>query len=251
MTRAIVLKHVDFEGPSRIATLLQERGCQIDLRSLEHGDPVPERLAPGELLIVMGGSMGVGDLKGERYPFLHREVALLRQCITEDAPVLGVCLGAQLLAHAAGAAVYPLRTNGTRRFEVGWAPIRLQQVNDPVCAGLPEELHVLHWHGDTFDLPARAQLLASSAACPNQAFRLGSRLFGVQFHCETSAEDVEKWLSTDDAFITRANGPGAAAAIRRDTARYMQEQYDVGGRLLSNMLDAMLARAARQDGAAR
>ncbi len=241
MTRAVVLKHVDFEGPSRIATLLEERGCTLELRSLERGDAVPERLTREEMLIVMGGPMGVGDLAGNRFPFLHREVALLRQCIADNVPVLGVCLGAQLLAHAAGAAVYPLRVNGVRKFEIGWGPTQLQHVNDPVLAGLPPEIHVLHWHGDTFDLPPQAQLLASSALCPNQAFRLGTRQFGVQFHCETTAADVETWLAADDGFLGKANGPNAAAEIRRGTAQYMQHQDEVGGRLLRNILAAMTA----------
>ena len=100
---------------------------------------------------------------------------------------------------------------------------------------------MLHWHGDTFDLPAHAQLLASSAVCPNQAFRLGRRQFGLQFHCETTAEDVETWLAADDGFLTKANGPNAAAEIRRGTAQYMQHQHEVGGHLLRNLLDAMTA----------
>jgi GMP synthase-like glutamine amidotransferase len=241
MTHAIVLKHVDFEGPSRIATVLEERGCSIELRSLAHGDSVPARLTRGEVLVVMGGPMGVGDLAGNRFPFLHHEAALLRQCIADDVPVLGVCLGAQLLAHAAGAAVYPLRIAGARRFEIGWGPIQLHPAEDPVLAGLPREMHVLHWHGDTFDLPANAALLASSALCKNQAFRLGARQFGVQFHCETTAEDVETWLAADDGFLVKANGPNAAADIRRGTAQHMQHQDEVGGRLLRNILSAMLA----------
>jgi GMP synthase (glutamine-hydrolysing) len=100
---------------------------------------------------------------------------------------------------------------------------------------------VLHWHGDTFDLPPQAQLLASTALCPNQAFRLGARLFGLQFHCETSAADVETRLAADEGFVTRAYGPHAAAEIRRETAQYMQHRHDVGGQLLRNILDAMLA----------
>jgi GMP synthase (glutamine-hydrolysing) len=241
MTRAIVLKQVDFEGPSRIASVLEERGCSIDLRSLERGDAVPERLAADELLIVMGGPMGVGDLAGKRYPFLHSEAQLLRQCIADDAPVLGVCLGAQLLAHAAGAAVYPMRIDGTRKFEIGWGAIQLQEMNDAALAGLPPEMRVLHWHGDTFDLPARATLLASSALCKNQAFRVGSRQFGLQFHCETTAEDVETWLAADDGFLSKANGPNAATEIRRGTAQYMQHQHEVGGQLLRNIVALMMA----------
>ena len=240
MGKTIVLQHVAWEGPARIATLLAERHHALDVRALHRGDAVPERLAPGELLVVLGGPMGVGDIEQPKLAFLKQEVELLRHCIETDAPVLGVCLGAQLLAHAAGAAVYPMRMGGKRSYEVGWEPITLQRNDDRIFSGLPAEMQVLHWHGDTFDLPLDAPLLASSARCTNQAFRLGRRQFGLQFHSETTSEDVEAWLAADDGWLVRANGPDAATTIRRDTARYMNEQHELGGRLLGNLLDAML-----------
>jgi GMP synthase-like glutamine amidotransferase len=240
MNKAIVLQHVDFEGPSRIGSLLLERGYELEIRALHRNDAVPVRLEQGELLVVMGGPMGVGDLEQSEFPFLKREVELLRQCLEDDAPVLGVCLGSQLLAHAAGAAVYPMKTAGARSYEVGWGPIQFQHSAGALLSGVPKEMHVLHWHGDTFDLPVNAAWLASSARCQNQAFRVGSRQFGLQFHCETTTQDVESWLAADDGFIIKANGEDAAVAIRDDTALYMPQQHDVGGRLIQNILDAML-----------
>ncbi len=242
MRKAVVLKHVEFEGPSRIAALLAERECAIDTRSLYRGDPLPTRLSQDQLLIVMGGPMGVADLDRPEFPFLKREVELLRSCIAIGSPVLGVCLGAQLLAHATGARVYPMQQGEQRKYEVGWGPTRFHHATgDAVLAGLPSEATLLHWHGDTFDLPRGAQPLASTDACEQQAFRLGQRSFGLQFHCETSAEDVEAWLAADDGFITAANGEGAAETIRRDTARYSAEQRTVGDALLRNLIKVMLS----------
>jgi GMP synthase (glutamine-hydrolysing) len=154
-----------------------------------------------------------------------------------------VCLGAQLLAHAAGAAVYPAGgADGGRVYEVGWAPVRFHVGNaaDPVLAGLPAETTVLHWHGDTFDLPRGARLLASTDLCRQQAFQLGGRSFGLQFHAEVTGPEIEAFLQNDAAFAEKANGPDAVASIRRDTARELPRSLDVGARLLGNVLDAMI-----------
>jgi len=242
MTRAIVLQHVAFEGPAKLAPLLEERGCTLDVRRLDLGDTVPERLSPCEVLVVMGGPMGIGDLERPELSFLRKELQLLRWCVERDVPVLGVCLGAQLLAFAAGAAVHAMtHDDGTRCYEVGWAPLRFQDSGvEPILRGLPAECTVLHWHGDMFQLPAKARLLASTPLCANQAFQLGSRMFGLQFHCEIDEVHVERFLQADSAFVERASGSTAVAKIRRDTTRHAASSWVVGQRLLRNILDAML-----------
>jgi GMP synthase (glutamine-hydrolysing) len=156
---ALVLTHADFEGPARIADLVARAGYAIEVRSLHRGGAVPSRMDPASLLVVMGGSMGVGDVGRAEFPFLHDEVRLLRQRIEEDAPVLGVCLGAQLLAHAAGARVYPMaERGGTVALEVGWGTVRFHhESGDETLAGLGPEGPVLHWHGDMFDVPPRRE----------------------------------------------------------------------------------------------
>jgi len=240
MKTAIILKHVEFEGPSRIAPLLVERGYELDVRALYLGDRVPSHLGHDEILIVMGGPMGVSDLDKPELPFLKQEVELLRSCVEQNLPALGVCLGSQLLAHAAGAQVRQMHDGQTRRYEVGWDAIRFHhELSAQVLRGLPLEGQVLHWHGDTFELPTGAQHLASSSVCPNQAFRLG-RQFGLQFHCEVTQGDVEAWLAADDGFVERANGKDAFARIRRDTAQHISAQDELGDRLLGNILDAMI-----------
>lgn len=244
MKRALILKHVPFEGPARIAERLHARGYTLELRELHRGEPVPPAPSSGELLIVMGGPMGVGDVDDPRWPFLRRELELLERCIAADAPVLGVCLGAQLLAAAAGARVQPMQnTAGQRVYEIGWSNLRF--AHDPrnaaLLAGLPERAPMLHWHGDAAVLPSGARLLASTDVCDNQAFTIGSRQFGLQFHCEVDASGVEGFLASDADLVRSALGDGAAEQIRHDTRRYIDELHVVGDRLLDNLLDAMTA----------
>lgn len=239
--RAVVLKHVEPEGPARIAELLRERQYEIEVRSLYAGDPVPTDLADEDLLIVMGGPMGVGDLNDPQYPFLKLEVELLRRRIAADAPVLGVCLGAQLLAHAAGASVGPMRgADGSRVYEVGWGPIDFERgVDDELTRALPARADVLHWHGDAFEIPSGAHRFASSAVCPNQAFRLGTRLFGLQFHVEAGGGDIANFIAADASFLTLANGEGAVARLEEQTARCLDASRAAGDALLRAIIDAM------------
>jgi GMP synthase (glutamine-hydrolysing) len=237
--KALVLTHVVTEGPERLRPLCEEAGLAVEVRALHRGEPVPATLPAGDLLVVMGGPMGVGDVGKPELPFLAAEVALLRERLAAGAPVLGICLGAQLLAHAAGARVYPNSAGGRRVYEVGWAPVTLLGAErEPALAGLGTRELMLHWHGDTFDLPAGAVHLASTPACPHQAFRLG-RAFGLQFHPEIERATVEEWLGADAAYVAAACGPEGAARIRADTERLYAGYRAAGDRLLRNIIRAM------------
>ncbi len=243
--RAIVLQHTKTEGPELLVGALAARGIGCDVRAVYAGQAVPPDLAPDELLVLMGGPMGVGDAGDPRWPFLGREIALLRELIARDAPVLGICLGAQLLAAGAGARVYPNTRPGpggqpVPAREVGWGTVDLiDAAREPLLAGLPPQPLVLHWHGDTFDLPAGAAHLASTATCANQAFRLG-RQVGFQFHCELEQETIGLWARADAAFARAALGDGATARIVADTARLYATARPVWERLLANTLDLLL-----------
>lgn len=191
--RAVVLQHVPFEGPARIAEWLALRGHLVSVRALWRGDR-PPRPDECDLLVVMGGPMGAGDTR--RYPWLRAESDSIRACLDADVPMLGVCLGAQLLAQAMGARVY-----AAPQKEIGWWPVDFAPAHRaaraieprawrPVLERLPARRTVLHWHGDTFDLPAGAVRIASSPVCENQAFVAGDRVVGLQFHLESTPQSV-------------------------------------------------------------
>ena len=173
------LQHVSFETPALIGAEAEARGIEVEIARMDLGQEVPA-VDSIEGLIVMGGPMGVMDTR--EHPGLLAEMRLIEAAVRRDLPVIGVCLGAQLLAAAMGARVYrgPLE-------EVGAGEVTLV-ADDPVLGAAGESLPVLHWHGDTFDLPEGATLLASSATYENQAFRLGKRAYGLQFHVEIGRE---------------------------------------------------------------
>jgi GMP synthase (glutamine-hydrolysing) len=189
MKPVVALRHVPHEDLGTIAAAFRDAG--IVIRTLDLFDGVPEKFDPQEFagLIVMGGPMNVDET--EKYPFLATEVAWIQAAVQNNLPVLGICLGAQLLAKALGAKVIP---NGIK--EIGWYPLSLlpPSADDRLFSSLPKELTVFQWHGDTFDLPLGATQLAASVLCQQQAFRIGRSAYGLQFHLEITAEMVEDWL---------------------------------------------------------
>jgi GMP synthase (glutamine-hydrolysing) len=158
--------------------------------------------------------------------------------VANDFPTLGVCLGSQLLASAAGAKVYPNRRGDSLVREVGWGAVHFTKnaAEEPVLVGLDHAEIMLHWHGDTFDLPAGASLLASTLHCPHQMIRVKSRLFGIQFHPEVTETDIANWIKEDAEYIEGALGPDGAARIAADTRRYMPRLLERGDRLLDNLV---------------
>lgn len=245
MTKAIILQHTPAEGPGRVAVLLAARGIACEVRALHRGALVPTALADGELLVVMGGPMGVADAGAPAFPFLTPEIALLRDCLARDRAVLGICLGSQLLAAAAGARVYPNTRPGpdgrpAPAREVGWGEVDLVGADqEPILAGLPPRPSVLHWHGDTFDLPAGAVHLAATPICRHQAFRLGRRQVGLQFHCELEAATIATWVREDAEYVRAANGPDGGTRILAETERCYARARPIWDRLLGNILDLM------------
>jgi GMP synthase-like glutamine amidotransferase len=212
MSTCVVVQHVAPESAFAIEEALTAAGIEVDLRRVFAGDPVPEDARDLDGLVVMGGPMSAASDDG--FPSRRAELALLAHAMATHVPTLGVCLGAQLVAAAAGAAVYP----GAHGPEIGWSPVDLSDDcrTDPLFAGLPGPLTVLQWHGDTFDLPGGARHLARNAVYPNQAFRVGDVAWGVQFHLEVTAAAVDGFLT---AFASDLGGlPGGAAAVRADTA---------------------------------
>lgn len=223
MTRAwAVLQHVAWEGPGLIATEAQARGLRIDIRRLDLGASIP-RLDEVAGLVVMGGPMGVYGT--DKHHFLARECTLIRDLVLHDRPVLGVCLGAQLLARALGARVFP--GHGP---EIGCGFVRLtaEGSRDPLLGPAGPDITVFHWHGDTFDLPEGATLLASSADYPHQAFRFGKCAYGLQFHIEPDSNMWSVWREHLPAILTDG------------TRQRLDAIEHVGKRLIARFFDLAL-----------
>jgi GMP synthase-like glutamine amidotransferase len=178
-----VLQHVPFEGLGSIAGWLDEHQAHVGWTRFFAGESVPPVDAL-DLVIAMGGPMSVND--EAELPWLETEKQFVRYAIARDVPVLGVCLGAQLVASALGSRVYP----GPFK-EIGWFPVRAVDPSPGVSTfRFPRESLVFHWHGETFDLPAGAVRLASSDGCENQAFQLKQNVIGLQFHLETTPDSA-------------------------------------------------------------
>ena len=207
MPDVLILQHVRPEPPGTIADALDNEGVSHRTVEIHRGDPVPEAL-DADGLFVMGGPMGVGDV-GDR-PHLSREIDLIEQALRDERPVLGVCLGSQLLAHALGADVRPAPTK-----EIGWAEVALTDAaaDDPLFRDVADPFPAFHWHGDVFDLPDGATSLARTTQTEHQAFRYGDSAYGLLFHLEVTPKTVA-WMTK--AFQDELAEEGLdGAAIRR------------------------------------
>jgi GMP synthase-like glutamine amidotransferase len=230
--RIACLTHHAAEGPVRIADWAAERGHGLEVTRAYLGDEAP---APDafDMLVVMGGPMNVYD--HDSHPWLPAEKDAIRAAAASGALLLGVCLGAQLLADALGGSV----TRGADR-EIGWFPIELTDAARAGSAfrGLPAELPAFHWHGDTFSIPPGATLLASSAVCPAQAFEhSGGRVLGLQFHWELTPATLAPMLETFAAEVAEGGRfAQTPEGILADPGR-----FDETGRLLYGLLDRMAA----------
>lgn len=189
MSKVLIVKNVSVEGPGMIADVLSRKGYELDIVDLEKGEPVPGALDGIKALVVLGGPMNVYE--EDKYPFLREEGRLINKAIDADMPFLGVCLGAQLLAKSAGAGV----TRNPEK-EIGFYTIDLSEGagGDALFAGVQTTIDVFQWHGDTFAIPREGTHLASSELCENQAFRLGKKAYGLQFHVEVDDVIIKEWI---------------------------------------------------------
>ncbi len=191
----LVIKNVFSEGPGTIEEHLRSQGVPYSMIDLSIGEAAPEPDAFTHLLI-MGGPMAVYEM--HRYPYLIKEALLIDRAVKANRHIMGVCLGAQMLAHVLGARVYP----GTKK-EIGWYEVALtpEGMKDRLMSTLAlpgrSAAQVFQWHGDTFDLPSGSVRLASSDLYPIQAFRYGDRVYGLQFHIEVTPKIVHDWLAQE------------------------------------------------------
>lgn len=232
MKTALAVRHIAFEDLGAFAPVLRDRGWEV--RYLEAGvDPVDAaRAAEADLLCVLGGPIGAYD--EDLYPFVREELAAITARLEAGRPLLGICLGAQLIARAAGARVYP----GSAK-EIGFAPIMLTEAGRHSClAPFADDPMALHWHGDSFDLPLGAENLASTDLCANQAFILGPAVIGFQFHPEAApGQAFERWLIGHAAELAAAGID--VPRLRAEAADLAPALEDKARRTLTGWLDAL------------
>ncbi len=242
MAKVLVFQHVAAEPLGMLDPMIRQRGHRIRYVNFSRDPNAQPTVDRYHALIVLGGPMVPDDTAG--HPHLATEIRCIERALERDIPVLGICLGAQLLAHTLGAAVRP-----GSEWEIGWYPVGPGRDGgaDRLFAALTQPTPIFQWHGYTFDLPAGAKHLARSAAYRNQAFRYADCAYGLQFHLELDRRLINRWLSLP-AYLEELENSGvvsSAEQIRQDTDRHIANSNRLGQNIFGGFLDLLGQPAAR------
>ena len=236
MKKVLVFQHVPYEILGTLDPLLRAAGYRVRYVNFGREPDAEPDVDKYQGLIVLGGPMNV-DMT-EKYPHLKTEVRLIRRAMEQGIPILGICLGAQLIAKTLGA-----RVHKNPEKEIGWYDISLTDAGkqDPLMRHLEDTRPIFEWHSDTFELPEGAVHLAFGQSCQNQAFRYGENVYGFQFHMEVDGPLVERWLNTPvyQAEIEQTNGKVNPAAVRAETARNIEDLNKLSVQVFSEFLNLM------------
>lgn len=222
-------QHVPFEGLGSIEPWLQNSGYEISRTQFFKSGVLPE-IRDIDLLVVMGGPMSVND--EAKYPWLVKEKEFIRSAIEAGKPVLGICLGAQLIANSMGGEVFP---NSAK--EIGWFPVEAVESKHTSVFVFPEVTDVFHWHGETFSLPKSAVQIAKSKGCENQAFQIGGNVIGLQFHLETTPASAQAIVENCRDELVKGEYIQSEAEI----LSVPQERYSSINKLMGNILEYLRA----------
>ena len=236
MAVALVIQHVEVEGPALLGDALRDRGCDLDIRHAYRGEPIPSNLGTHDALVVLGGPMSAGSDDG--FPTRRAELNLIADALRQVRPTLGICLGAQLLAVVAGSSV----ARGPHP-EIGFGYVHLTTAarTDALFSGLPPEVPVLHWHSETFEVPTGGLHLAASASYESQAYRLGALAWGLQFHVEIDRAALDRIAA---AFPHEANAiPGGAATVLSQADDALPRMSTTRAHVLGRFADLVLSQA--------
>ncbi len=228
--RILIVQHLDIEPPALLGQLLQSAGCQLETVRLDRGDALPPNRHGFDGALIMGGPQSANDTDLD---YIAAELTWLAHQIDAGLPLLGICLGAQMMARAAGAAICPSPVR-----ELGWYGIcpTPESSNDPLFSTLPAHgMQIFQWHGETFTMPESATLVATNPAVPNQAFRLGNGQYGIQFHTEVDPALIEQWIHAD-ASAHEHLGDKGIAALQCATTKYLPAMHDLCRRLTDGWL---------------
>jgi len=238
--RLLVLQHLEIEGPGLFEQFAKESDLRVEIIRLNNKNSLPQT-KKGDLILIMGGPMGVKDIGSDRYPWLKLERDFIKKEVEKKRPIIGVCLGAQLLASAAGGDVEILKCGTPPKAlpEIGWSQIFIDKSNKDFKELFEDPFHVLHWHGDRILLPNKAVLIASSARCKEQFFRIGNFAYGLQFHIETTEEMINKWIKEDKEFVLKALGSNAQEILKEENKKYIDKTMLKRKLLISKLFELL------------
>jgi GMP synthase-like glutamine amidotransferase len=225
----LITKHVDIEGPGLIEDCLRQEKIPYQILSLESSLHLP-KLDNLTHIVILGGPMNVHE--EDRYPFLREEDLFIKEAIQRGKSILGICLGAQLIAKALGAKVFKASVK-----EIGWHDVSLTRIGsiDPFFSRFQKTFPVFQWHEDTFDIPHGAILIATSSRVPSQAFRYGDKAYGLQFHLEVTQEMIRDWMETyEEEFEGLPSPPSSRVKILEDTEVKIELYKKMGMTFLKN-----------------
>lgn len=225
----LIIKHVDIEGPGLIENCLKQENILYQILNLNSNIHLP-KLDDFTHLVILGGPMNVYE--EDRYPFLKDEDLFIKEAIQRRKRILGICLGAQLIAKALGAKVFKAPVK-----EIGWYDVSLTRIGsrDPLFSNLPKRFPVFQWHEDTFETPKAGKLVATSSLVPHQAFRYGDNAYGLQFHLEVTEEMIQEWMETyKEEFGGTQTPPSSRTEILIETEIKIEKYIRRGMNFLKN-----------------
>lgn len=233
-SKALILQNASGEGPGILGDLLDRRGWDRKTIRLHRGEVIPPDWETYHVMIVMGGPMNVYE--EDTYPFLATESVVIEEGLRKGLPVLGFCLGVQLMAKASGAEVFKGREK-----EIGWYPVRLttEGMNDPLFKSFPDEFMMFQWHRDTYHLPQGAVRLVDSENYPNQAMRIGDMSYGFQFHFEITRDMITEWLESGRDEIGEKHYGSLSNQIFNDTGRFLSQVHSLAESFFVPYLDSI------------
>ncbi len=240
MSRLLIIQHLEREGPGLFLKISKERGLSVCTFRLDLGDSLP-KLSNGDLLLVLGGPMGISDIGNPIYPWLIKEINLIKEALEQKVGIIGVCLGAQLIAYVAGGEIELLQEEISHKplAEIGWHTISSQglEINNKLTTLLRNPFPVLHWHRDRILLPNKAELIASSSRCKEQLFKIGSFAYGIQFHIEIDNEMVNNWIEDDNEFIFSALGKDGQSILRQQQNEFGNKTIEARLEFINTLID--------------
>ena len=239
----LIIKHIEIEGPGLIEHCLKQEKIPYQIVNLETGPRLP-KINDLSHIVILGGPMNVYE--EDRYPFLRDEDLFIKEAIQRGKMVLGICLGAQLIAKALGAKVFKAPVK-----EIGWYDVSLTEegFKDPFFSSLPQTFSVFQWHEDTFDVPKAGKLIATSTSIIHQAFRYGENVYGLQFHLEVTDEMIQEWMKTYEEELKGSQPPlFSKIKILTDTAIKMETYKKKGMKFLKDFFGLPSKRSKRPKG---